>query len=338
MFPRPPSTIATREDLQLGLFVDGAAWVNLFDSIEIWRSRETAQGPYVPLTGNGWEPATLPKGAPPAPSSPATGPLVTLVGLQLLLLVNEETAITITFTGSNPLTYAQVASQIIAQGLQLVTAYVVSNLLVIQTIQPGAIAILRVTGGDAAGVLGFSTIEPASVAFGLDARIPLQAGVTGYTFTDHNGSPHYFYKTRYYNQLTQTVSDFSIPFSGALVSSLASSDLVRATIDLVDSSGVALPNRAILLHPNFRGARVEGYTMVDNEVRALTDSNGHVEFQLVRGQSFTVAISGTDIVRDFITPTDPTIITFDMLDPCLSKNDAFNVAVPNLDYAVRRHL
>lgn len=335
---RMPGSLATVEDLQLELSVDGAQWQGLFDSLEVWRSRGSAQGPYEALTGTGWQPAVLPAGAPPPPTPSQTGPSVTIVGTTLSLLVNEQTPISVTFTGSNPLTFAQVATQINAGGSQLINAYVVGSLLAIQTVQAGSIAILRVTGGDAAAILGFSTCEPASLAFGLDARIPLVLGQTNYSYTDHNGSTRYFYKTRFYNSLTQTTGDFSLPFAGSLVSNLPSSDLITATIDLVDSHGAALKNRAILLMPKFSGAQVDGRTLIDNELRVLTDVNGHVEFQLVRGQPFTVAIAGTDIVRDFTTPTDPTITTFAMLDPTISSNDVFAVQVPDLDYATRRSL
>jgi hypothetical protein len=336
-----PSVVATEEDLLLELFVDSAAWVGFFDSLEVWRSRTTAQGPFDPLMGDGWQVAALPRGAPPPPAVPLTGPLVTIVGTELELLVNEETALTVTFTGTDPLTYAQVVAQIISQGESLINAYVAvaqSSLIVLTTVQAGALASLRVTGGDAAAILGFSTTDPSNIAFGFDARIALKPGVAAYQYVDHSGSPDFFYKTRFFNSVSRTTSAFSPAFSGATVSSLQPANLVRGTVDLVDAGGVALTNRAVLLYPKFSGARVEGKTLVDGGAEVLTDVNGHAEFVLVRGQPFTVAIAGTDIARDFTTPTDPTVDTFDMLDPAISANDVFNVQEPNLDYATRRSL
>ena len=333
-----PTTLATEQDLQLDLFLDGSAWEGLFDSLEIWRSRGTAQGPYEPLTGAGWQPALLPRGGPPPPASPQTGPSATLVGKSLTLLVNEAVPLTVLFSGTDPLTYAQAAAQIRAQGQQRLQAYVNGNLLVVQTAQSGSVAILRITGGDAAPTLGLTNLEPGSLAFGLDARVPLRPGITDYRFTDHNGDASYFYKTRFFNQLTQTASDFSLPFSGALVSVLRPADLVRATVDLVDATGVALANRAVLLAPRALGTQLEGKTLVDGSRQVLTDAQGHAEFRLVRGQAFTIAIAGTDLVRDFTAPVDPTVLTFDMLDPSLGTNDVFNVQVPALNFATRRSL
>jgi hypothetical protein len=256
-----------------------------------------------------------------------------------VVLVGEQTTINIIFTGVDPQTYADVAAFINLEGLQLISAYVTATgKLAIRTVQVGTIASVRITGNDAAAILGFSTEEPDNIAFGIDARIPLRSGVTNYAFTDHNGDESYFYKTRFYNQVTRTTSAFSNPFSGVSAGMLDQSSLVRATVDLVDSSGVSTKNRAVLLQPKFTGVRVNGKTLVDNEVSVLTDLNGHAEFQLVRGQPFTVAIAGTDIVRDFTTPTDPTVMTFDMLDPAISSNDVFSVQQPNLDYATRRSL
>ena len=176
------------------------------------------------------------------------------------------------------------------------------------------------------------------MAFGQDARIPLVSGQTRYLFTDHNGSSEFFYKTRFYNALTNTAGTFGLPFNSKSAASLSASNLVIATIDLVDSRGVALANRAILLRPKFQGSPVDGKTVVDGDIQRLTDDDGHVEFVLVRGQAFTVAIAGTDIVRDFTAPADEAITSFNMLDPTLSTDDAFTVQKPDLRFAVRRSI
>lgn len=332
------TTLATMEDLQLSLFVEGPQWEGLFDSLEVFRSRVSAAGPYEPLTGPKWMGARIPANAPDAPRAPATGPSVTIVGTTLSLRVDESTDLSIVFTGVDPLTYAQCAAQITAQGVQLVTSYVVGNLLVLETTQPGNGAILRVVGGDAAAILGLATVEPGSVAFGLDARIPLAHEQQIYPFVDHNGDPSFFYKTRFFSSSLNTFSPFSPPFTVTAVAGLDESSTIRATIDLVDSKGVALANRSILLHPKNRGTRIEGKVVIDSDTEVQTDESGHAEFMLVRGQSFTVAIAGTDIVRDFTAPIDPTLNTFDMLDPSISSDDNFTVQHPSIDYAVRRSL
>jgi hypothetical protein len=59
---------------------------------------------------------------------------------------------------------------------------------------------------------------------------------------------------------------------------------------------------------------------------------------LVRGTKITVAIAGTDIVRDIDVPTDAAVSSFNLLDPTKGTNDAFKVQVPVFEYAARRSL
>jgi hypothetical protein len=336
-----PSIAATATELglQLYLVLEDASWETRFDRLEVWRSRATDQGPYEPLTDDTWSPARLPAGVQGDPPSPALdGPSANVSGLTLSLLVNEETPLEITLTGVNPLTFGDVATQVEAQGRALLRSFVIGSRLVIETTQPGAAATLRIVGGGAAPLLGLPVSDPSNVAFGRDARLVLLHGVQSYTFTDLNGSPDFFYKTRYFNSTTRTASDFSIGFPGRTISQLAPSKLVRATVDLIDAKGIPLANRAILLTSTFKGSSVEGKVVVDAPMQQLTDMEGHVEFLLVRGQSFTVAVAGTNIVRDFSTPLDQGVVSFDMLDPAYSSDDVFNVQKQEINFASRRSL
>jgi hypothetical protein len=330
------STVVTEQELQLDIVVTSAQWEGLFDSLEVWRSRDGIGGPYENLTSSGWSTARLPDGSADAPASPATGPSANLVGLSLEVRVNEDVDIVVTFTGTNPLSYGQAASQTTSQGQGILRAYVVSGRLVLETVAVGGAAIIRLTGGEAAPLLELPTTEPGSLCFGREARVSLTSGTNGYVFTDHNGSPDYYYRTRFYNTSSGSAGQFGTPFTGAFITGLDNDRLVRGTVDLVDAQGRVLENRLVLLHPRLNGTRVDGKTMVDGKSQVLTDANGHAEFILVRGQPFTVAISGTDIVRDFTAPTDAAVGTFDMLDPSFSSDDAFSVQQPTIDFAVRR--
>jgi len=325
-------------ELQLDLNVRGPQWEGIFDSLEVWRSRDKDTGPYEALTSDTWARARIPRGSPEAPITPVSGPSANVNGLELLLRVNEETDITVTFATANPLTYGQAAGEITAQGQGLVRSYVVGNILVVETLEVGNGALLRVVGGDAAPLLGLPTAEPLSFAFGREARSQLVVGKETYPFVDKHGDESYFYKTRFYNARTNTAGAFGLPFNSKSAASLSASSLVVATVDLVDSRGVALANRAVLLRPQFRGVPVDGKTVVDGDIQRLTDSDGHVEFVLVRGQVFTVAIAGTDVVRDFTAPTDASVTSFNMLDPSLSSDDVFNVQKPDLRFAARRSI
>lgn len=331
-------TVATEEDLQLSIFVEADSWEGQFDALEIWRSRISAQGPYEHLTGDSWKSARLPLVSGDPPVIPTTGPSVTLSGKSLALRVNEARDINIVFTGTNPLTYGDAATQINAQAKQFVRAFVLGSSLILETVQPGSGAILRIVGGDAAPLLGLPTTEPTSVAFGQDARLPLFTGQTLYVYIDHNGSPEFFYKTRFFNTQLRTTSIFSLPFSGKSVSEIDNRNLVRAVVDLIDNHGIALANRAVLLAPKFNGSQVDGKLLVDGKLESLTNEQGHVEFMLVRGQPFTIAIAGTSLVRDFTSPTDPAVLSFNPFDPAYGKDDNFKVRHPEIDFAVRRTL
>ena len=337
---RAVPTVITRERFQLDFFVDGPSWEGTFDKLEVWRSRGTDQGPYELLTEDSWEPATLPVGNTDVPSDPpVTGPSLPLSGLTLLLLLDEHINVDIIFTGANPITAANAASQIETQSNGLLTSFVgPEGTVVIQTVEPGIQAILRCVGGDAAPLLGLPTCEPGSLAFGCNARIVLKKGEQNYSFVDPDGSPRYFYKARFYNSFTMTVSSYSLPFQGTEISGLSLANLCRGYVTLVDMTGEPAMNQEVLVYNEFNGTQVENRTVVGGNVRLLSDSKGHAEVLLVRGSKVTVSIGGTPLARDVLVPTDCSIESFNMLSSCAGSNDNFAVQVPNISYAVRRTL
>jgi hypothetical protein len=184
--------------------------------------------------------------------------------------------------------------------------------------------------------LGLPTTTPDSLAYGHDARIPLVHGQQLYTFIDLHGSSENFYKTRFRNSQTDSLSEFSAPFSVKVTVGVSPSKLIRGVVDLVDASGIPLANREVLVHNNYDGEMVDGMNVAGSVKGRLTDAQGHVEFMLVRGMSVTVAIHGTSLVRDITVPTDPALACFNLLDPAIGTDDVFRVQVPELDYAVRR--
>lgn len=331
-------TIATKQHMVLDLFADEAAWSGFFDRLEVWRSRETAAGPYEPLTDDAWMPATLPAGAN-TNAGTGPGPSANVDQLTLSLKVNELVDIDVVFSSMGPLTFAGAATQITSASLGLVRAFVsVTGALVMQTTAAGLQALLRVVGGDAAPLLGLPTVEPGSVAFGRDARVPLIRGVSRYAFTDPNGSSSYFYKTRFFNSATRAVSEYSLPFQAPPVARLSPDALIRGTVDLVDIEGRPLANRSVLVYLRMQATAVEKKIVVGGPSRKFTDDFGHAEFMLPRGVSVTVSIAGTDLSRDVSTPTDPAVTTFDMLSPLFGSGDLFAVQRPDIPFAARRSL
>lgn len=336
----PQTSIARGEVVQLDISVETASWEGLFDSLEIYRSRLSQGGPFEPLMGDTWAAARLPSGVEgDPPTVPEIGGSRNVVGLKLELLMQETTELSITFTGSNPLTLAQVATQIQNASGGLLRSFVKGGILVIETTKAGSGAVLRTTGGDAVPFLGLSAVEPDSLAFGLDARIPLVKGETSYVFSDPNGQQGYYYRARFFNSVDRTVSEFGPPFTGRFVTGISATNMVRGFVDFVDSNGAAKANQEVLVYVHPTGSIVEGKVVVPSApTRLLSDTDGHVELQLVRGSKVTIAVAGTDLIRDIEVPTDPNVSAFCLLDPTYGKNDLFKVRIPALEYAARRSL
>lgn len=331
-------TVATQKKTDFSFFLDNS-WEGMFDRVEVWKSVLSAGGPYFPLTRPTWFGAFLPADGPGvAPGTVETGPSVVIVGKTLKLRVDEKTDIDVTFTGSDPLTYAQCATQVEAQGLGLLTSYVVGGALVVQTVGAGGERTLRVVGGDAAPLLGFATTEPDSVAFGADPDVQLISGQTAYSFVDYNGDAAYFYKTRFVNSKTGSKSDFSSPFQAPKGGSASSDKLLLCFVELVGIDGSAEKGREVAVFGNFDGQQVAGKTSVGGRLLGKTDETGRVEFTILRGAFVTVSVAGTALARDVVVPTDPSITSLNLLDGSVGTDDLFKVKVPQLDYAVRRSL
>lgn len=301
-----------------------------FDCLEVWRSTGTPSGPYSPLTQPGSTPARIPDLAPDPPAGNPTGPLANVDGKTLTLLAGTDEFL-ITIDGADPLTYSVIAAQISAQTLGAIDAYVVGSLLVIETREVGGHARLEVLGGDIAGLTGLELNLPS---FGREPHIPLVSGVVQYRFTDKQGSTAYFYKVRLRSSLRNTVSEFSDPLSP--LSTPEVTDTAIGFLDLTDMDGSALEAREVRLYSRFSGQLKDGRVVAAFSKNALTDKNGHVEFVLVRGLPITVAVAGTNMVRDLVVPEDLAVSRFNLLDPALGSNDVFKVQVPNIPYAVRR--
>lgn len=318
----------TVEAIQFSIQVTDDMWNGIFDHLEVFRSRLGASGPYEELTGPVWAPASFQVLAK-----------AYTVNTKILALSIGTLIVKIIFIGADPISAASMATQIQAQGLGLITAFVQDTSLVIQTTSLGVTTTLTILPSDVAGILGLDTTQPVATTFGQDARLTLVLGKTTYNFTDPNGDTDFFYKVRFWNSTNGAQSDLSEPFQGTPTTTLEVSDLILGTIDLVDPLGRPAANVRILLDNRFSGQLVEdNFALVGGSVEQLTDVNGHAEFNLVRGAKLTVAIAGTNIARDITVPTDPTLNTFKLLDPGIAGPDVFMVQIPNIDYAVRRTL
>lgn len=333
---------ASEEVVQLQVVVKSEDFEGLFDVLEVWRSVSGPSGPYEELTADTWSPARIPKDAGDEPATPVVGESVVLVGLELKLRVSEDEDqdITVTFTGVDPLTFADAATQVTAQGLNKVRAYVDDDgVFVVETTQSGMEARLRVLESDGAAVLGLPMTEPDALAVGKEARVALQLGQESYLFNDLYGSDSFYYKTRLSFSLTGATSAFSPAFTALAPPGLDASYLARGRLELVGLGGKPLSGIRVTVYNPFQSALVSGRMVAESQQSKLTDKAGLVEFDLVRGLRVTVSISNTDIVRDIIVPSDEAVIVFGLLDPAVGTgDDVFKVQVPDVVYAERRSL
>lgn len=330
---------ATREDHE-----------DLFDRIEVWRSTLGASGPFYELTDSSWKPARVPETAEDVSVSPPTGASVTIVGKDLVVWVNEDddNELTFTFTGVDPLTFSECATQVTAAGEGKVLAYVADDgTFVLETVQAGSAATLRVMESDAAAILSLPMSNPddlegsptASFSTGKEARIQLSLNVEKYLFSDYRGSDAYFYRTRFSNTLTGATSEFSQAFGVGAAPGISTSNLICGKLTLAGLGGRPARNVEVTIFNGFQGELIEDHFVAESQQSKLTDDDGRVEFLLVRGIRCTVAISNTNIVRDIVVPTDPTMNVFDLLGSDVSTGeDVFEVQVPDIITAERRSL
>lgn len=335
--------MATPSVVSLTLVVEDEDFLGFFDVMEVWRSKLGQSGPYEELTAEAYKRARIPKDSPDQPAIPVVGALVNISGLTLDVRVNEgrvdERDFTILFAGVDPLTSANAAAQITAQGLGRLNSYVATDgQLVVETTEAGTGASLKILSGDAAPTLGLPTVEPDSSAFGRDARIALVEGQHAYTFTDQLGSAEYFYRSRFRNSLSGAVSEFADAPQLPTVTP-TSDHVVTGQLDLIDPSGQPMAGREVRLDSKFNGNIVDGKIVAGRYLIKRTDVDGHVEFTLLRGQAISVVVVGTDMIHDVEVPEDTSISLFNLFDPAYAlQQDYFKIAVPDIPYMERRTL
>lgn len=317
-----------------------------FDQIEVWRSDDTEQGPYYEITASSWLPPRIPETAPDAPDVAITGPSVIASGTSLILRVGDAgDDIVVPIASLNPVSYADAAADITAAGNGRFRAYVTQVLttgeilLVLEGIFSGNGEVLEVVGGDAAAIFSLPTELPQSRGTGKAARLNLTNDKFDYLFVDQRGTKDSFYRTRFRNRSTGTVSEFGPAFGGSQAVGLTPTNIVVGYLELVRGDGRPLPNRKVSVYSPTRGELVEGKLVTGFSMTEYTDRQGAVRFTLVRGVKYTVSISGTDIVRDIVAPEDTTVVQFPMLGTDVGvRADVFTVQVPDLQYAERRSI
>lgn len=329
-------SIANAAFLRLEVRVEDSDWAG-YDRLEVWRSVLGEAGPYEELSAQTWMAAFLPQGR--GEPSALSGAQVNVVGKTLELLVNERVPVSITFTGTDPLTLSAVASQISAQGINTVFGYVdTDGVLVVGTLLVGGQTSLRVVGGDAAPLLGLPLTEPDCLGFGQDPRLPLVSGQKTYSFSDYWSEPGYFYRTRFSNSLTGVRSGFSEAISAKQTLGIDPSHIAIGYVRLLQNNGRPAATQEVTVFSSYKAGLLHDAMIVGGPERFLTDANGYVEFPLLRGAVFDIGLVGSPMIRRVTVPTDTTVLKFNVFDPDYGQDDNFTVQRADIPYAQRTTL
>lgn len=324
----------TPQRVDLRAFVAEEDWAGSFNRLQFHRSKTGPSGPFEEITWSTWLAPRIPSNAKDAPTSPVTGALVNVVGTDLELLINEQ-ELTVTFTGSDPLSLSQVATQISTQSNGKLSSYVDSEgQLVIESVQPGLSSRLAVLESEAATILEL----PIEDVTGRDPRHNLVSGQTVYELTDHFGSREYYYRTRFYSSITGARGEPSVSSTPKNANGVSASNIIVGYAELAQQSGSVWVGAEVHIYVEGGGPLVDGKLVGGATVKKLTDESGRVEFQVVRGQRLTVVVQGTTHVRTITVPTDPAIEVFSFFDPSIADDDVFKVAIPEIVVAERRSL
>jgi hypothetical protein len=307
----------------LSISVTGIAQVLLsFDTIRVKRSITGVDGTYNLLTDLAPDAAFL--------LAPTSGNY-NVSGKTLQVLSDQDAQVDILFTGTDPLTTAQVVSQV-NTALGDVIASDVSNALQLTSTLTGTVSKVEIVGGSAATEFGWSAGDRD---IGFDAHITLQAGVTGYNYTDSDGQSGYFYKVNFYNTTTALTSADSSPFEGDVGTLVSEGTLSDVKIDLIDGRGIALPDQDVTFYPMHELLEVEGFQigLARAPTTITTNNSGHAEVSLVRGSRWRVSFDGTSIIRDITIPDEEET---DLMAVLGAAPDPFDIKTLLINPAIRR--
>lgn len=315
--------------LNLEVRVEDDEWVNKYTRLELWRSILGEAGPYEPLTSSLWTEAGV--------LSNISGN-VNIVGKELKVLV-DDVELRHTFTGVDPLSISTVVSQLSVAWQGAVQAYeLVGSISLHNRRRVGGLSRIQVLESEAAGVLGFTYDGPLAVAYGTDPHNALVLGTNKYTFTDYYSETSYYYKTRFSNHVTGARSPLSDAIAATQRLGVDPSKVVTGYVNLLQADGRPAAKQVVLLYSAFNGNRLAEGMVVGGPSKAITDSDGYAEFTLLRGITVDIGLDGSGFIRRVTTPTDTSVLSFDMFDPQYGEDDNLSVQRAELPYAERTTL
>lgn len=308
----------------LELFVSNIA--NALASYDVMRVRRALLevGPWAEITASAAQAAIL-TGTELSPFD--------VSGLVLQLKVDSDVQVDVTFTGTDPLTVDQVASQL-NSALGDTVAYDDSGKVKLESNLTGTQSKMEVVGGSAATTLGFTA---AQRDIGKEPYEQLVSGQNSYPFYDRDGDYAEYYQVAYYNTSSGLMSQWSEAFQAEPGTAVDASNLSVGSIDLTDARGVSLAEQRITFYPLHEPLKVEGFAiaLAKKPITIETNNAGHAEVTLVRGLRVRVVFEETSLIREIVVPD---AATFDLLDLISAAPDPYNPVEPDYPYAIRRSL
>lgn len=308
--------------IQIDIFVaDPVTTLLSFNVIQVSRATVGQAGPYTITTATTAKKASI--------TSTTEAPFV--VSGDTLFFKLDGTQYDVTFTGGlGGLTAADVVSQINTK-VGTTVASVSGQKVVLSSVATGTVSSVLITGGSAIGDFGW-TVNQKDV--GEDAHIPLVSSTTTYQYTDQEGQTGNWYTVTYLNTTSGATSQSSAPFQGT-GTFVGDANLAKAVIDLVDGRGLPVEGQEISIYPVHDPLKVGNFYvgLTRAPVVTVTDSAGHAEVALVRGQLMRAVLEGTSLIKEFTVPAQA---SFDLLATMAAAQDPYSVVTPNIPNAIRR--
>jgi hypothetical protein len=321
-----PST----HQIELHIATPLSEWQGKWTHVEVWRSVLGEGGPYEPLFSHTELPARVPVYG--GDRTTLDGDTVDLTGKTLSLKIGQ-TPWEFAYPGPYPMTVKALAVQL---ELALpVRAWVDSDRrLVLETIQVGGTALLEVLPSEAATLLGLPTSSPSNISAGKRRPYALDPMEQELVVADPFGDDSYFYQSRYTDGAL--VSSWSVPVSGLTSRrEVPASNLAVGYVRLFQA-GVPTAGRRVVVHPVRTPAPEADWAEIQLPLEGLTDGDGRVEFQLMRGRTYDVSISGTGSIRRVRIPMTGSGPYY-LLGPELAVDDGMSIHKLDIGYADRRN-
>lgn len=272
----------------------------LYNRIQVFRSSDNTT--YTEITADDYMPAII--------NGSVSGPF-NLTGTTLVIQ-KENLNYTFNFTKAyDTLSLISLINNTV--GFTFASNTASNNKLTLESNIKGSGSWIQVSG-TAASILGFSTVK----VYGKGRRIDLTYPTTIYKFFDLSDvSLPSWYKIRLYSDLTNRVSDFSLPIQAVPPPILDPSLFVTGSLQLSDTNGNPIANNRIIITPivykTFIGVGVLNY---QKQIIGNTDQFGNFSIKLLKGIQVRVDIDGADIGREIAVPTtDFNILTQISLSP-----------------------